>query len=162
MSLSFKKTFIILTVLLSVISCAPSIKTERISLEESDELAMKITDEWLMTDTENAVKAILKQIEEHKGYQLYLAKLGRRPKIFIADIQNQTSEAYFPIGDFNDELLNEISYSGDYILIDNNAREKILNEIKYQNDGMVKPEDIKNKEFVSYLTDFINDKYILT
>ena len=59
-----------------------------------------------------------------------MAKLGRRPKIFIADVQNQTSEAYFPIADLNDELLNEFSFSGDYILIDNNAREKLLKEIR--------------------------------
>ena len=111
--------------MLLVVACGPKIKTERISLEKSDELAMTITDEWIMTDTQNAVKAILSQIEQHRGFQAYLAKLGRRPKIFIADIQNQTSEAYFPIGDLNDELLNEFSFSGDYILIDNNAREKL-------------------------------------
>ena len=129
--------------MLLVVACGPKIKTERVSLEKSDELAMTITDEWIMTDTQNAVKAILSQIEQHRGFQAYLAKLGRRPKIFIADVQNQTSEAYFPIGDLNDELLNEFSFSGDYILIDNNAREKLLKEIKYQNDGMVRPEDVK-------------------
>lgn len=143
MTNSLKKVICISGISLLTVSCAPKIKTERVSLEKSDELAMTITDEWVMTDTQNAVKAILDQISNHRGYQAYLAKLGRRPKIFVADIQNQTSEAYFPIGDLNDELLNEFSYSGDYILIDNNAREKLLKEIKYQNDGMVKPEDIK-------------------
>ena len=73
--------------MLLVVACGPKIKTERISLEKSDELAMTITDEWIMTDTQNAVKAILSQIEQHRGFQGYLAKLGRRPKIFIADIQ---------------------------------------------------------------------------
>lgn len=125
------------------ISCAPKIKTERVSLEESDKMAMTITDEWVATDTENAVKAIIQQIENHRGFQLYLAKLGRRPKIFIGEIQNQTSEAYFPIGDLNDELLNEFSASGDYVIIDNNSRDKILKEIRYQNDGMVRQEDVK-------------------
>ena len=129
--------------ILLVAACGPKIKTERVSLEKSDELAMTITDEWIMTDTQNAVKAILEQIEKHRGFQAYLAKLGRRPKIFVADVQNQTSEAYFPIADLNDELLNEFSFSGDYILIDNNARERLLKEIKYQNDGMVRPEDVK-------------------
>ena len=129
--------------ILLVAACGPKIKTERVSLEKSDELAMTITDEWIMTDTQNAVKAILEQIEQHRGFQAYLAKLGRKPKIFVADVQNQTSEAYFPIADLNDELLNEFSFSGDYILIDNNARERLLKEIKYQNDGMVRPEDVK-------------------
>ena len=41
------------------------------------------------------------------------------------------------------ELLNELSFSGDYVLIDAAKRDKILDEITYQNDGMVKPEDIK-------------------
>ena len=128
---------------LSMTSCGPAIKTQRVSLQESDKKAMTITDEWIATDTENAAKAILEQIDKHRGFQAYLAKLGRRPKLFIGEVQNQTSEAYFPIGDLNDELLNEFSASGDYILIDANAREKILKEIKFQNDGMVKPEDVK-------------------
>ena len=142
MKKNIAKVVCVLSMLL-VTACGPKIKTERVSLEKSDELAMTITDEWIMTDTQNAVKAILEQIEKHRGFQAYLAKLGRRPKIFVADVQNQTSEAYFPIADLNDELLNEFSFSGDYILIDNNARERLLKEIKYQNDGMVRPEDVK-------------------
>lgn len=142
-----KKEFIsvvfIFTITLSLISCSPKIKTQRVSLEESDKKAMTITDEWVATDTENAAKAILKQMENHRGFQSYLAKLGRRPKIFIGEVQNQTSEAYFPVGDLNDEILNEFSASGDYVLIDAASRDKIIKEIKYQNDGMVKPEDIK-------------------
>ena len=125
------------------ISCAPKIKTERISLQKSDELASTITDEWVATDTEMAVQNIIEKINSHRGFQNYLLKLGRKPKIFIGEVQNQTSEAYFPVGDLNDELLNEFSESGDYILIDADARDKILKEITYQNDGMVRPEDIK-------------------
>ena len=124
-------------------ACGPKIKTERITLEESDKKSLKITDEWVATDTQNAAKAILKQIDEHRGFQRYLAKLGRRPKIFVGEVQNNTSEAYFPVGDLNDELLNEFSASGDFILIDEAARNRILKELTYQNDGMVKPEDIK-------------------
>ena len=70
---SFKKIVCISSMSLLVVSCAPKIKTERVSLEKSDELAMTITDEWVMTDTQNAVQAILKQIEQHRGYQSYLA-----------------------------------------------------------------------------------------
>ncbi len=124
-------------------ACGPKIQTQRVSLEESDKQAMTITDEWVATDTENASKAIIQQMEQHNGFQRYLAKLGRRPKIFIGEVQNQTSEAYFPIADLNDELLNEFSASGDYIIIDTAARDRILKEITYQNDGMVRPEDIK-------------------
>lgn len=137
------KIFIILCIVILNISCSPKIKTERISLQKSDELASTITDEWVATDTEMAVQNIIEKINNHRGFQNYLLRLGRKPKIFIGEVQNQTSEAYFPVGDLNDELLNEFSESGDYILIDSDARDKILKEITYQNDGMVKPEDIK-------------------
>ena len=137
------KIFIILCIAILNISCAPKIKTERISLQKSDELASTITDEWVATDTEMAVQNIIEKINSHRGFQNYLLRLGRKPKIFIGEVQNQTSEAYFPVDDLNDELLNEFSESGDYILIDADARDKILKEITYQNDGMVRPEDIK-------------------
>ena len=137
------KIFIILCIVILNISCSPKIKTERISLQKSDELASTITDEWVATDTEMAVQNIIEKINSHRGFQHYLLRLGRKPKIFIGEVQNQTSEAYFPVGDLNDELLNEFSESGDYILIDADARDKILKEITYQNDGMVRPEDIK-------------------
>ena len=137
------KIFIILCIVILNISCSPKIKTERISLQKSDELASTITDEWVATDTEMAVQNIIEKINSHRGFQNYLLRLGRKPKIFIGEVQNQTSEAYFPVGDLNDELLNEFSESGDYILIDADARDKILKEITYQNDGMVRPEDIK-------------------
>lgn len=140
---SFTKILCVSCACLSLVSCGPKIKTERVSLSESDKKAATITDEWIATDTENAVKDILKQIENHRGFQNYLTKLGRRPKVFIGDIQNQTSEAYFPIGDLNDELLMEFSSSGDFVLIDAAARDKILKEIQFQNDGMVRPEDVK-------------------
>lgn len=118
-------------------------KAERLSTAEGDEKAMSITDEWLLTDTENAVKDIVKQLDNHRGYQRFLAQLGHRPRLFIAEVQNETSEAYFPIDDMNDELLNEFSATGDYVLIDAKARDKILKELQYQSDGMVKASDIK-------------------
>lgn len=138
-----KKIFILFLLVIFSVSCGPTIKTERISLEESDELASNITDEWVMTDTEIAVKETIKQINNNKSFQKYLSNLGRRPRIFISEMQNDTTEPYFPIEDINDELLNEFSQSGKYILIDADARQKILEEITYQNDGMVKEEDIK-------------------
>lgn len=138
-----KNIYILFLLVIFSVSCGPTIKTERISLEESDELASNITDEWVMTDTEIAVKETIKQIDNNKSFQKYLYNLGRRPRIFIGEMQNDTTEPYFPIEDINDELLNEFSQSGKYILIDADARQKILEEITYQNDGMVKEEDIK-------------------
>ena len=134
--------FLVFAASLTLSGCA-SFKAERLSTAEGDEKAMEITDEWLLTDTENTVKDTLKQLDNHRGFQRFLNNLGHRPKLFIAEVQNETSEAYFPIDDLNDEFLNEISASGDFILIDAAARDKILKEIQYQNDGMVKASDIK-------------------
>ena len=138
-----KVTFLVLVLAFVLTGCS-SFKAKRVSAEESDELAMEITDKWVAKDTELVVKDVLAQIQKHKGFQKYLRKLGKTPKLFISEVQNMTSEAYFPIDDMNDELLNEFSSSGDYVLIDAAAREKILGEIQYQNDGMVDPSQIKS------------------
>ncbi len=128
---------------LLVTSGCSSFQAQRVSADESDQRALQITDEWVARDTQTSVKKILEQMQKHRGFRRYLGTLGRAPKVFIAEIQNQTSNAYFPIDDFNDELLNEFSASGDFILIDAAARERILKEITYQNDGMVRADDIK-------------------
>ncbi len=133
---------LLLLSLLSLIGCG-SFKAKRVDSNESDERALEITDKWVQRDTEQVVSDTLKQIEKHRGFQRYLAKTGQRPKIFIAEVQNETSEPYFPIRDINDELLYEFSASGEFVLIDAEAREKLLKEIKYQNDGMVDPRQAK-------------------
>ena len=138
-----KFTLIMMLVLSFALTSCGGFKAKRLSADESDEEAMQITDKWLQRDTELAVKDILKQISRHKGFQRYLGKQGKQPKIFISEVQNRTSEAYFPIEDMNDELLNEFSQTGDFILIDAAARDALLKEITYQNDGMVDPNQAK-------------------
>ena len=125
--------FITMTVLL--FSC--SFQAKRVGMQESDERALEITDKWVQKDTEQATKDILDKMEKHRGLKRYLRTLGRDPVVFVGEIQNLTSEAYFPISEINDELLNEISASGEMILVDQAARESLLKEITYQNDGMV-------------------------
>lgn len=120
-----------------------SFKAQRVDGDEADEKALEITDKWVMRDTENVVQAILKQMKRHKTFQRYLRQKGEAPKLFVAEVQNNTSNAYFPVDDLNDELLNEFSMSGDFILIDEKARQRLLKEIKYQNDGMVDPREAK-------------------
>lgn len=137
-----KLILISLTSLL-LVSCG-SFKAKRVDRAESDEKAMEITDKWVMKDTEIAVEKILEQITKHRGFQNYMRRMAKEPKLFVADVQNRTSEPYFPIDDLNDELLNEFSSSGDYILVDEQARERILKEIQYQNDGMVAPSEVKS------------------
>lgn len=131
----------ILTLSLLASSCG-SFKAKRVDANESDEKGLTITDNWMSADTTQAVADVVKQMKAHPGYAKMKAKFGT-PKLFIADVQNQTSEAYFPIGDLNDEFLNELSLSGEFELVDNQARESILKEITYQNDGMVDPATAK-------------------
>lgn len=131
----------VLTLSLLATSCG-SFKAKRVDANESDERGLEITDNWMSADTTQAITDILKQMKAHPGFTKMKAKFGT-PKVFIAEVQNQTSEAYFPIGDLNDELLNELSMSGEFELVDNQAREKILGEITYQNDGMVDPATAK-------------------
>ena len=131
----------VLSLTLLASSCG-SFKAKRVDANESDEKGLGITDNWMSADTTQAVTDIVKQIKAHPGFGKTKAR-HQTPKIFIAEVQNQTSEAYFPIGDLNDELLNELSLSGEYELVDQAAREKILGEITYQNDGMVDPATVK-------------------
>lgn len=139
-----KKTFFLVLISLLTLASCGSFKAKRVGADEGDQLALEITDKWVIKDTEDAAQAILKQIKKHRGFQRYLMKSGKPPKIFIAEVQNYTSDPYFPIDDFNDEMLNSFSSSGDFILIDAASREKILSEIQYQNDGMVDPKDVKS------------------
>lgn len=131
----------VLSLTLLASSCG-SFKAKRVDANESDEKGLGITDNWMSADTTQAVTDIIKQMKAHPGFNKMKAR-HQTPKVFIAEVQNQTSEAYFPIGDLNDELLNELSLSGDFELVDQAAREKILGEITYQNDGMVDPSTVK-------------------
>ena len=52
---------------------------------------------------------------KHKGYKRYRRNHGGTPTVFVGEVKNLTSEPYFPINDINDEFLNEISASGEFI-----------------------------------------------
>ena len=124
-------------------ACGPSIETSRVTLEESDVLASNITDEWVKTDTELAIKNLMKKIHESKALNRYLVKKGKIPKLFVAEVQNETSEPYLPVEDLNEKLLTAMFDEGDFLVIDNQARLEILKEIQYQNGGMVDPKQAK-------------------
>lgn len=129
--------------LVTLFGCG-SFKAQRVDSNTSDEKALEITDKWLARDTETVIREIINQVEKHRGLRWYISRSERAPRLFIGEIQNMTSEAYFPIDDINDEFLNELSAMGDFILIDAAAREAILKEITYQNDGMVDPKTAKS------------------
>ena len=131
----------IMMVGLVVSSC--SFQAKRVDARESDERALEITDKWVQRDTEKVVGDILEGMKNHGGFRRYLQGLGRPPVVFIGEVQNETSEAYFPISEINDEFLNRVSARGDMTLVDAAAREALLKEITYQNDGMVDPTTAK-------------------
>jgi uncharacterized protein (TIGR02722 family) len=138
-----KKLSLLVLLMLSLVGCS-SFKAQRVDRTEGDEKALSITDKWVQRDTEDAVKDLIKQMERHPSFQDVLKNSKKKLKIFIAEVQNETSEPYFPIRDINDELLNEFSYSGKFTLVDAEARGKLLKEIQYQNDGMVDPAQAKS------------------
>ncbi len=137
-----KKVLVLVFTLMISVSCS-TFKAKRVDNKESDEKSMEITDNWVGEDTKQSVRNLIRQMKNHRGYQRLMKNFKGTPKIFIAEVQNNTSEAYFPIDDFNDEFLFEISAMGDFTLVDAKAREKILKEITYQNDGMVDPAQAK-------------------
>ena len=136
------KTLLIVLAGLTLASCS-SFKAERVDNKTSDEKALKITDQWVQADTEQVVREAMKEMADHRGLKKYMMEHGKNLKMFVGEVQNLTSEAYFPISDINDELLNEISKGGDFVLVDAEARNHILKEITYQNDGMVDPTTAK-------------------
>lgn len=136
-----KSILLVLSLSLFTAACG-GFKAKRVDAAGADEKGLSITDNWMSADTTQAVTDIVKQMKAHPGFSRLKARHGT-PKVFVAEVQNQTSEAYYPIGDLNDELLNELSMSGDFELVDNQAREKILGEVTYQNDGMVDPATAK-------------------
>lgn len=136
------KYLVMTAALLSLVSCG-SFKAERVDNKTSDEKALKITDQWVQADTEQVIRDAMKEMNEHKGLKRYMMEHGKQLKMFVGEVQNLTAEAYFPINDINDELLNEISKQGDFILVDADARAALLKEITYQNDGMVDPKTAK-------------------
>lgn len=131
-----------LLLVLTLSSCS-SFKAERVGAEKADEKGLKITDNWMSKDTENAIQEVLKQMNDHKGFKKFLSRFKGTPKVFVGEVQNRTAEAYFPIGDLNDEFLTKLSSTGEFQLVDADARESILSEITYQNDGMVDPKTAK-------------------
>jgi len=133
----------ILSAGLMLMSSCASFKAERVSAQDSDKKALDITDQWLSKDTEDAVSETMKLLEDNKGLKEFTREKGKKPVVFIGEVQNDTSEAYFPIDDFNDEMLNAFATSGDFTLVDATARENLLKEITYQNDGMVDPKSAK-------------------
>jgi uncharacterized protein (TIGR02722 family) len=126
------------------LSACSSFKAERVDDNKADEKAMSITDNWVDGDTIRVIDGAMKQMYAHKRFIEHSAKYnGKRIKLFVGEIRNNTSESYFPIKDLEDALLEKMSNSDEFALIDAARRENLLKEITYQNDGMVDPSQAK-------------------
>lgn len=136
------KVLSLLVLVFTLASCG-GFKAQRVDSATSDDKAMEITDEWVQGDTERAIAEVIKKMQAHRGFKRYLRKIGKAPALFVGEVKNHTSNAYFPIADMNDELLNLLSESGDFVLVDAAARDNLLKELTYQNDGMVDPNSVK-------------------
>lgn len=129
---------------LVVFAGCSSFKAERVDDSKADERAMEITDNWVDGDTIRVIDGAMKQVYVHKRFQEFQSKFqGKRIKLFVGEIRNNTSESYFPIKDLEDALLEKMSNSDQFTLIDASRRENLLKEITYQNDGMVEPKQAK-------------------
>ena len=141
------KTKIILVPMLAALIAAPacsSFKAQRVDEAKADEKAMEITDNWVDGDTIRVIDGAIKQVYVHKRFKEYGRKFsGKRIKMFVGEIRNNTSESYFPVKDLEDALLHQISDSDEFTLIDASRRDSLLKEITYQNDGMVDPAQAK-------------------
>jgi PBP1b-binding outer membrane lipoprotein LpoB len=127
-----------------VFSACSSFKASRVDDAAADEHAMEITDNWVDGDTIRVIDGAMKQIYAHKRFVEYQSKFqGKRIKLFVGEIRNNTSESYFPVKDLEDALLEKMSNSDQFALIDASRRENLLKEITYQNDGMVDPKQAK-------------------
>jgi hypothetical protein len=127
-----------------VLQGCSSFKAERVDEAKADEKAMTITDNWVDGDTIRVIDGAMKQIYAHKRFLEYSSKFGgKRIKTFVGEIRNNTTESYFPVKDLEDALLDQMSNSDQFTLIDASRREALLKEITYQNDGMVDPAQAK-------------------
>lgn len=136
---------ICIALLLALTACGPTIKAQRMTTAEGDKKAMTITDDWVATDTNLAVDYITDKLTNTGRYKRYLRENSyKTPKIFIGEVENNTSEDSFPISALNNKILDYFFESGDFDIIDQKNRKKLLEEIRYQNSGMVKEEDIKS------------------
>ena len=126
------------SVVLALIPACSSFKAQRVDEAKADEKAMEITDNWVDGDTIRVIDGAIKQVYAHKRFKEYEGKFGgKRIKLFVGEIRNNTSESYFPVKDLEDALLEKVSNSDQFTLIDASRRDSLLKEITYQNDGMV-------------------------
>lgn len=132
-----KKLFAIISLTLALTACAGG---GRVSLEQGD--AMMQTDKWTTVDTKNAIDDIMEQLKTHPSFIEYTEQLGRKPKLYIQNIENSTADPHFRIAELNNALLKSLSRSGKFVLINMRNQNEIGKALADQRKGRVRKEDI--------------------
>ncbi|MBI4404055.1 MAG: hypothetical protein HY537_07840 [Deltaproteobacteria bacterium] len=136
--------YLLLIGLAILIGGCASFKAERMDDKKIDEKAMQVTDKWVIGDTLLVIDGTINKIYNHLRFKEYRRTTkDRNIKVFVGEVQNNTSEAYFPAKDLEEALLDKLSNSEVFILVDATQRERLLKEVTYQNDGMVDPAQAK-------------------
>ncbi len=126
-------------------ACSTGFKAQRVDDKTADDKAMSVTDKWVNGDTILVIDNTIKKIYEHQRFKKFQAKHpGKEIKLFVGEIANNTSEAYMPVKDLEEALLDKLSNSTNFVLIDAAQRERLLKEISFQNDGAVDPAQAKS------------------
>lgn len=133
----------ILMLLFFLLSSCSGFQTSKVVSALSEEKAIREGSDWLQRDTEKVIQRSMATIKEHQAFKEYLRNLGRTPIVFVGQVKNMTGEGHFPIQEINDELLTELSASGDFILVDSATREAILEKVTSQKDGKVNSSTLK-------------------
>ncbi len=127
----------LLICLLTLSGCS-SFQAKRVSDSEVDKEALAITGEWVDGDTIRVIQKTIKKIDKHRRFGRFLKARNNKPlRLFVGEIKNNTSEAYFPVGDMEEALLEQLSDTETFILIDAKQRTALLKELTYQNSGAV-------------------------
>ena len=138
------KTALIVSLIAGLGAGCASFKAQRVNDKDADDKAMAITDKWVNGDTIMVIDNTIKKVYEHARFRKYRDTHKGNIKLFVGEIRNNTSEAYLPTHDLEEALLEKLSNSDVFVLIDAAQREKLLKEVTYQNDGMVDPSQAKS------------------
>ena len=123
---SFASTSVAISVaiLVTLTGCS-SFEAERVDEAKADEKAMEITDNWVDGDTIRVIDGSMKQVYAHKRFAEYQSKFqGKRIKLFVGEIRNNTSESYFPVKDLEDALLEKCVYASSRNFLDDDPEQQ--------------------------------------
>ncbi|MCQ2914507.1 MAG: penicillin-binding protein activator LpoB [Alphaproteobacteria bacterium] len=132
------KKFLLLA-LFCLVGCAGGVH----EYEEQTLISSNTSTKWELKDTQNIVSDLINKMNLDQKLQAKLNEYEKTPNLFIANIKNNTGNPYFPISDINAEILEKLSKTNSFILIDSQSRLDLMKELKYQYNGLVSKDSQK-------------------